>query len=163
MEYRHLIQNESTREIWYTSFSNEFGRLANGVGDRIKGTNTIKFILKSMVPPGRKVTYRRIVVDYRPLKTEPHRTRLTVGGDKIDYPGVVRTDTTDIITAKLLLNSVLSTPRARCCILDIKDFYLNNISPRCEFMRMKLKKIPPGIDCSGNHRAVNHRTGGNTK
>jgi len=95
-----------------------------------------------MVPPGRKVTYGRIVVNYHPLKNEPNWTRLTVGGDRIDYPGVVRTDTTDIITAKLLLNSVVSAPQARCCILDIKDFYLNNTLPQCEFMRKELKKTP---------------------
>ena len=145
MEYRHLIKNKHTRKIWNNSFANELGRLANGVGNRIKGTNTIKFIPRNKVPLGRKVTYGKIVVDFRPLKTEPNRTRLTVGGDKVDYPGIVRTDTADIVTAKLLLNSIVSTSRARCCILDIKDFYLNNKLPRYEFMRMPIALIPQEI------------------
>lgn len=145
LEYRHLIKNKSTRKIWNTSFANELGRLANGVGDRIAGTKTIAFIQKNMVPVGRKVTYGRIVVDFRPLKSEPNRTRLTVGGDKIDYPGQARTDTADIVTAKLLLNSVVSTPRARCCILDIKDFYLNNKLLRYEYMRMPISLFPEEI------------------
>ena len=68
-----------------------------------------------------------------------------MGGNKIDYPGQVRTDTADMLTAKLLLNSVVSTPRARCCILDIKDFYLNNKLPRFEFMRIALKLVPQEI------------------
>ena len=156
LEYRHLIKDDTTKVIWNKSFSNELGRLANGVGNRVKGTNTIKFIPKSEVPKGRKVTYGRIVVDFRPTKSEPNRTRLTVGGDKIDYPGPVRTDTADMLTAKQLLNSVVSTPRARCCILDIKDFYLNNLLPRYEYMRMALKLIPQDIVEEYNLHAISH-------
>jgi len=156
LEYRHLIQNDHTRLTWNRSFANELGRLANGVGDRIKGTNTIKFIPKTSVPPGRKVTYGRIVVDYRPTKKEPNRTRLTVGGDKIEYPGAVRTDTADMVTAKLLLNSVISTPRARCCILDVKDFYLNNKLLRYEYMNMALKLIPQEIIEQYNLTSIAH-------
>jgi len=142
LEFCHLIKYPKTKEIWNKSFANELGRLANGVGERIKGTKTIKFITKSMVPKGRKVTYGRIVVDYRPTKSEPNRTRLAVGGDRIDYPGVVCTDTANMLTAKLLLNSVVSIPRARCCILDIKDLYLNNLLPSFEYMHIDLKIIP---------------------
>ena len=156
LEYRHLIKNVKTKLTWNRSFANELGRLANGVGSRIKGTNTIKFIPKTLVPPGRKVTYGRIVVDFRPTKTEPNRTRLTVGGDKIDYPGTVRTDTADMVTAKLLLNSVISTPRARCCILDIKDFYLNNKLMRYEYMKMALKLIPQEIIDEYNLTSMAH-------
>jgi len=154
LEFRHLIKDPKTSAIWNKSFANELGRLANGVKDRIRGTNTIKFIPKSMVPKGRKVTYGRIVVDFRPNKSEPNRTRLTVGGDKIEYPGVVRTDTADIVTAKMLLNSVVSTPRARCCILDIKDFYLNNMLPRPEYMRIELRLIPHEIKQQYNLEAI---------
>ena len=156
LEYRHLIQNEQTKLTWNRSFANELGRLANGVGNRVQGTNTIKFIPRTSVPPGRKITYGRIVVDYRPTKKEPNRTRLTVGGDKIDYPGTVRTDTADMVTAKLLLNSVISTPRARCCVLDIRDFYLNNKLLRYEYMKMALKLIPQEIIDEYNLTAIAH-------
>ena len=70
---------------------------------------------------------------------------MTIGEDKIDYPGVVRIDTADMITANFLLNSVISTPRARCCILDIKDFYINNKLLRYEYMKIALKLIPKKI------------------
>ena len=80
LEYRDLIKNEKTRTTWNTSFANELGRLANGLKNRIKGTNTIKFIPKANVPSGKTVTYGRIVVDYRTQKSEQNRTRLTVGG-----------------------------------------------------------------------------------
>jgi hypothetical protein len=45
MEYHQLISDPSTREAWKLSAANEFGRLAQGVGSRVKGTNTIHFIL----------------------------------------------------------------------------------------------------------------------
>jgi hypothetical protein len=44
MEYRELITNPKTKDVWSHSAANEFGRLAQGVGGRIKGTNTIRFI-----------------------------------------------------------------------------------------------------------------------
>ena len=68
-----------------------------------------------------------------------------MGGDKIDYPGIVRTSTADIVTTKLLLNSIVSAQRARCVILDIKDFYLNNKLPRYECMRMPIALFPEEI------------------
>jgi hypothetical protein len=41
LEYRHLIKDTSTFTIWNKATANEFGRLAQGVGDRIEGSNTI--------------------------------------------------------------------------------------------------------------------------
>ena len=80
LEYRHLIRGK-TAQLWNTSFANELGRLANGVGIRIPtGTNTIDFIPKSKVPPHKMPTYGRMVCDIRPHKAEIHRTRLTGGG-----------------------------------------------------------------------------------
>jgi hypothetical protein len=77
------------------------------------------------VPADRKVTYGRIVATIRPQKSETHRVRLTVGGNLIDYPGNVSTPTADMTTAKILFNSVISTPDARFMCTDVKDFYLN--------------------------------------
>jgi hypothetical protein len=41
LEYRHLIQNEATFPVWNKAAVNEFGRLAQDVGGRIEGSNTI--------------------------------------------------------------------------------------------------------------------------
>jgi hypothetical protein len=86
MEYRHLLKSPKHREDWTKSFANELGRLAQGVGGRQKGTNTVYYIRHDQVPENRRkdVTYGRICVDYRPQKEEPNRTRLTVGGNLID-------------------------------------------------------------------------------
>ena len=69
------------------------------------------FIHKSEIPDDRRkdITYGRIVVVVRPQKKEQERTRLTVGGNLIDYPWEVATPTADLTTAKLLFNSVIST------------------------------------------------------
>jgi hypothetical protein len=69
------------KPTWEISLSNEIGRLAQGVGNRVAGTDTIDFIQKNEVPANKKVAYANFICDYRPLKTEPHRVCLTIGGD----------------------------------------------------------------------------------
>ena len=71
--------------VWRRALSNELGCLSNGVKGRITGTNTISFIHKHEVPAGKKVTYANMVCDHCPLKSEPDRVRLTVGGVKLNY------------------------------------------------------------------------------
>jgi len=112
LEYRHLVKGP-TKEAWVQSFANELGRLAQGVLPNMpSGSNTIRFVAKSAVPRDRKVMYGCIVVEIRPQKAETHRTRLTVGGNLIEYPGDVSTPTADLTTAKCLFNSTISTPGA---------------------------------------------------
>jgi hypothetical protein len=41
LEYHHLIQDETIFPVWNKAAANEFGRLAQGVGVRIEGSNTI--------------------------------------------------------------------------------------------------------------------------
>ena len=127
LEYRHLIQCPKYKDAWNTSFRNKIGRLAQGMPGRVEGTNTIFFIPKASVPADRwkDITYGRIVCNIRDNKVETHRTRLTIGGDRINYPEDCRTPTADLLTVKLLLNSVISTPEAWYMTMDIKNFYLN--------------------------------------
>ena len=44
---------------------------------------------------------------------EQHRTHLVVGGNLIQYQGQLSTPTSDLVTAKILFNSVLSTQDAK--------------------------------------------------
>ena len=145
LEYRHLISNPDTKETWVRSCANEFGRLCQGVGNRIKGTNTLFFIPKNKVPKNKTVTYPRIVCDYRPTKSEPNRIRITVGGNLITYTDEVYTSTAGLMTAKILINSILSTDKAKCACFDIKDFYLNSHLKQYEYMRFRYADIPPEI------------------
>jgi hypothetical protein len=145
--YRQLMQSKKHKETWSKSSANEFGRLANGVGGRIKGTNTIKFIHKRDVPINRMkdVTYGQFVCCIRPEKAETHRTRFVVGGNKINYPGEVATPTAEMLVAKLLFNSVISTPGARFMTMDISNFYLMTPLTRPEYVKLKLTDIPEEI------------------
>ena len=145
LEYRHLIQNPKTQKNWTTSCANEFGRLAQGVSNRVQGTNTIYFVPYNKVPKHKTVTYPRIVCDYRPTKSDSNRTRITVGGNLIEYADEVYTATAGLMTAKILFNSVISTPNARCAIFDIKNFYLQSDLLNYEYMRFKFDQIPPEI------------------
>jgi hypothetical protein len=132
---------------WTQSFANELGRLAQGVGDRVKGTNTMYFIRHDQVPLDRRkdVTYGRIVVDIRPQKAEKERTRLTVGGDRINYLGKTSTETSDLTTSKLLINSTISTPGARYAVIDVKNYYLGTKLTRYEYMRLPINILPDEI------------------
>ena len=78
----------------------------------------------------------------KPEKEEKERTRLTVGENVLDLTGNISAPTASVTTAKCVLNSVVSTPGARYLLADIKHFYLNNILPDPESMRIPLKIIP---------------------
>jgi len=148
LNYRQLMRHPDYKQEWSQSSANEFGRLANGVGGRIKNpTNTIKFIHKRDVPQDRRkdVTYGQFVCTVRPEKAETNRTRFTVGGDRINYPGEVATPTADMLVAKMLFNSVVSTKGARFMTLDNSNFYLMTPLKRPEYIRVKLADIPQEI------------------
>ena len=105
------------------------------------------FIAYKEIPHGRcrDVTYIRLVTANRPFKEEIRRVRATVGGNHINYPFKVSTKTAEIQTAKLLFNSVISTPGvARFMTMDISDFYLTTkcmLRPS-EYVHIPLKNIP---------------------
>jgi len=91
------------------------------------------------------VTYGQFVCTVRPEKAEPKRTRFTVGGDRINYPGAVATPTAEMLVAKMLFNSVISTKDARFMTMDISNFYLMTPLHRPEFIRIKLGDIPDEV------------------
>ena len=156
LPYRQLITLPETKSTWQRSSANEFGRLFQGVGERITGTNTCKFIRHEDVPKDKNPTYARFVCDIRPQKAEKERTRLTVGGNLINYPGDVSTRTADLTTSKCVINSVLSTPNAKYMCLDVKDFYLNSPMDRPEFMQIPINLIPDEIIQQYNLQKILH-------
>ena len=149
MNYRQLLRHKdpTIRKAWELSSANEYRRLADGIGGRVKGTNTIKFIRKTDVPADRRqdVTYGSFLCKVRNEKKEKNRTRFTVGGDRINYPGEVATPTAEMLVAKLLFNSVISTKGARFMTADLSNFYLNTPLKRPKYIRLKLSDIPNKI------------------
>jgi hypothetical protein len=114
---------------------------ANDV-NRLYNTNTIKFIRRSNIPKGRKVAYGSFVVDIKEHKEEQERTRLTVGGDQIEYPGEKSTRTAGLTTAKIVINSVISTLGAKFLVIDIKKIYVNTPLGRFKYMVINLSSLP---------------------
>ena len=114
---------------------------------RVKGTNTLFFIGKEDIPTAswRDVMYGHIVVSYRSEEQDANRVRLTIGGNRVNYPGDYGTPTTNMLTIKLLLNSVISTPGEKFMTIDIKDFYLNTLMMRYKYMRLKLEDLPEDV------------------
>jgi len=76
LEHCHHIKMEKYRDVHITSFANKLGRLAQDIRD-MKGTYT-KFICKTQVPNGRKITYGRQVYDYCPQIEEQNSARLAI-------------------------------------------------------------------------------------
>ena len=144
VEYKKLRKNPKYRPLYRNSCAKEIGRLAQGMPGLVEETNTMFFIEETAVPTDRwkDVTYERIVVDYRPDKANPYCTRLTVGGGRVNYPGDCGTPTLELITVKLLLNSIVSTLNEKFITIDIKYFYLNTPMAQSEYMRLKLSNLP---------------------
>jgi hypothetical protein len=134
LKHQELITKLRYKIKWMRSTSNEINRLYN--------TNTIRFIHRSNIPKGRKVTYGSFVVDIKDHKEEKERTRLTAGGDQIEYPGDKSTRTAGLKTAKILINSVISTLAAKFLVIDINNFYLSTPLGRFEYMVINLSSLP---------------------
>ena len=142
---RSLLHNIKTRTIWSTAASNEYGRLLNGNDSGTKGTNTMQPVALHNIPKDCKITYGTMVCDHRPLKTEPNRCRLVVGGDKLTYENETAAPAANLLEAKLIINSAISTPNARFFTMDIKDFFLSSTMPKAEYMKMHISEIPDDI------------------
>ena len=67
------------------------------------------------------------------------------GGDRVHYPYDAGTPTADLLTVKLLINSVISIPGARFFTMYIKNFYLNTPISCYKYMQLKLGDIPDDV------------------
>ena len=100
---------------------NKFGRLYQGWKERA-GTNTIGFIFHKEKPKDRRAIHVRAVCDIRPQHVETCRTRLTAGGNLIDYPGEFSTPTPELTTMKIHANSAISDVKSRYMCMEVKYF-----------------------------------------
>jgi hypothetical protein len=147
-----------TRATWTHSHGNKLRQLAQGMTGQVTETDTIFFIPKDKVPQARAkdVTYGLNICLIRPENTnEPNRTRLVAGGGRVHYPFNAGTPTADLLTIKLFIISVISTPGARFFTMDIKNFYLCTPMTRYEYMQLKLFDmldniitLPPAQHCN---------------
>ena len=68
-----------------------------------------------------------------------------MGRSLLDFTGNVSAPTASFTTSKFVFYSMVCNPLAKCLLGDIKRFYLNNILPDPEFMRIPLKITPQEI------------------
>lgn len=135
-EYPALARS-SDGASWLAANTTEIRRLAENQHG-VPNTNTMRFLALQDIPSNASITYLRVVCAHRPEKEVPFRVRWTVGGDRVEYLGDVTTPTADLTTAKILFNSVVSTPNAKCVMGDLKDFYLGTPMERKDYAYMKI-------------------------
>ena len=102
MEYRQLRKNPKYATTWNTSYSNEMDHLCHGIGKntegtgkRVEGADTFFVIHYHDIPADRRkeITYTSVVCEVCPQTEYPNRTQITIGGNRICYPGNVGTPT----------------------------------------------------------------------
>ena len=89
-----------------------------------------------------EICYTSVVCEFRPGKKDPNRTRITICGTNVCYPGDVGTDTASLELFKLMINSVLSRKGAKYVCFGIENFYLGTPLGRPEYVKIQLSKIP---------------------
>merc|ERR1711954_134307 len=97
-----------------------------------------KFTPKWKVPKDKKVTRPQMVCACRPEKVDnPHRTCTTAGGHLLDHDGETVTNSASMETAKILLDSVPSTPGACFSALDVKMMHLESLLKDPQHMQFR--------------------------
>jgi hypothetical protein len=151
LEHCQLHQDPRYRTTWDTSYANELGQLCQGIGSgsaptgqRIAGTNTFYIIDYKDIPSHKhkEICHTMVVCKVCPEKDDPNRTRITIGGNRICYPGNVGTNTALLELVKLLFNSVLSRKGAWFSTINLNNFYLDTPMPDPEYVHIKLSDIP---------------------
>ena len=135
------MHDPATAETWQTAFGKDFGGMTQGDNKTgQKGTNAMFVMSHKEIRRAhelkKKFTYGNPVVDYCPQKDDPHRIRITPGGNLITYESSPSVRIADLDTAKLHWNSVISTPGAQYMTAKL-DYY--------EYMRMPLNLFPVWI------------------
>lgn len=123
------------------------GQLSQGLRGNVEGTNPLFYIKHENIPPDcrKDIIYARICINHRPEKADPNHCKISVGGNLIKYPGDVGTRTADMLTVKLLFNSIISTPGAKFMSLDVYNFYPMTPMDRYTYLQMNLLDVPENV------------------
>ena len=122
----------------------ELGRLTQDYKGT-SGTDIMIFLsYKEIVniPADCVVTYAHIVVDYLSQKDNENQVRLAVERNLIDYLGELTTNTVDLITTKILLNSVIFTFNGKFMTIGIINMYLLTPLDCYEYMCITFNLVP---------------------
>jgi hypothetical protein len=131
LEHCQLRRDPWYKTTWDTLHANELGRLCQGIGSgeapsskHVAGIITLFCIeFKDILSHKRKeICHTMVVWKVRSDKDNPNRTWITIGGNRICYPGNVGTNTESLELLKLLLNSASSQKGACFSSIDLKNF-----------------------------------------
>ena len=135
------------------------GKVPNGKGKRIEGTNTFFVIKFEDIPKDRldEICYTSVVCEVRPGKKYPNGTIIKICGINVCYPGDVGTNTASLELFKFMINSVLSIEGAKYVCFDIEIFYLSTPLGRPEYVKIQLSKIPEEFITEYNLTSLVHK------
>ena len=134
-------------------------RADNGIKkQRVAGTETFRVIRYKDVPAHRRkeVTYTKVVCEVRPQKDDPNRTQITIGHNRIIYPGNVATPISSLKLTKIIINSVLFRHRVKFACFDVKKLACKNPMDRSEYVKIKITDIPAEFVDKYNLHSVTH-------
>ena len=89
----------------------------------------LQLIPTSDILQGKKVIYPWYIVYWRPGKDEPWSTRITFGGNQLDYYVKTTTHTASMENIKCLLNIIVSNNGSKGATGDIGNMYLESELP----------------------------------
>ena len=115
--------------------AHEIGRLAKGYSTT-NGINKFLFVPIETAPHNKKAAYLRFFGDIREHKEQKHHVKMIVANQNVDYPDDVGTPTAKMITAKISLNSTLSTPNEKVTTFGIKKMYLQTVFDSFKYMKI---------------------------
>jgi hypothetical protein len=151
LEHCQLQHDPWYKTTWDTLYANELGCLCQGIGSgeapnskHVAGTNMFLHISYHNIPSHKRkeICHTIVVCEVRPYKDDPDCTGITIGGNRICYPGNMGTNTASLELLKLLLNSVLSRKGARFSSIDLKNFYPDTPMLEPEYICIKISDIP---------------------
>ena len=68
-----------------------------------------------------------------------------MGGEKLTFDGPVSTPTSDLMTSKIHWKSFISTPGAKYLVVNVRNFYLNNLVSKHEYYNIAISLIPKDV------------------
>ena len=135
------------------------GTGTNGIVQRVEGTNTFFVVRFEDIPKDRlnEICYTLVVCKVQPSKKDPNRTRITICGTDVCYPGNVGTNTASLELLKIMINSVLSRAGAKYMCFGIENFHLSTPLGRPEYVKIQLSKIPQEFISEYIHNSLVHK------
>ena len=151
LKHRQLRRHPKLGPIWNTSYSNELGRLCQGVvkgptstGQCTKSTYTFRVTPFKNIPRDRSkgITFTKVVCKFRPEKEDPYRTLITTMGNRVVYAGDSGTKTASLDLCKIMMNIVISREGAKFITYDIRNCYLLTPLDYPKYVKINLTNIP---------------------